>query len=75
MSRVRLFSPTHCAFLQLVRCHSTVQSIGGYTIELLYPVFSYASNPWYHGSISKLDSESLLIDSESGCYLVRRSAR
>ena len=68
-------SSLHGAFLQLVRHHSTAQTIGGYTIELLYPVFSYASNPWYHGSIAKDDAEALLINSESGCYLVRRSAR
>lgn len=58
---------------ELVRHHSTKQDIGGYTIELLFPVFSYASNPWYHGRISKEQAENLLINSESGFYLVRRS--
>lgn len=59
---------------ELVRHHSTKQSIGSYTIELLFPVFSYASNPWYHGHISKQQAESLLSNTVSGCYLVRRSA-
>ena len=67
------FLPLRRAFLQLVRHHSTKQDIGGYTIELLFPVFSYASNPWYHGRISKDEADNLLIDSESGFYLVRHS--
>ena len=47
--------------------------VGSFVFRLLYPINSYASNPWYHGSISEDEAVAKLESKPGGAYLVRRS--
>ena len=55
--------------------YSTPQKIGEYTVQLVFPAFAYASNPWYDGSISRAEAETILLSRPVGAYQVRRSLR
>lgn len=61
------------AMADLIRWLSTPKEIGGYTVRLAFPAFAYASNPWYHGSISEDEAVAKLESKPGGAYLVRRS--
>jgi len=60
---------------ELIHFHAQPFGIAEYTVSFQCAVLAYASNPWFHGSVTKESAEDILSKTGAGDFLVRRGKR